>query len=45
MEELDAMLREKNPYAAVYKMMRQVLKEEYSQAQAENHPHQTVDNQ
>ena len=30
MEELDAMLQEKNPYALVYKMMRQVLKEECS---------------
>ncbi|XP_057376187.1 uncharacterized protein LOC130697273 [Daphnia carinata] len=42
MEELDAMLREKNPYAAIYKMMRQVLEEEYRRAQHENLPHQTV---
>ncbi|KZR98206.1 Uncharacterized protein APZ42_006487, partial [Daphnia magna] len=42
MEELDAMLREKNPYAAIYKMMRQVLEEEYRRAQDENLPHQTV---
>jgi len=42
MEELDAMLREKNPYALVYKMMRQVLEEEYLQRQAENLPHCTV---
>ena len=42
MEEIDAMLREKNPYAAVYKMMRQVLEEEYRQTEAENLPHQTV---
>jgi len=39
MEELDAMLREKNPYALVYKMMRQ---EEYVQRQAANLPRQTV---
>ncbi|KAI9565154.1 hypothetical protein GHT06_008929 [Daphnia sinensis] len=42
MEELDAMLREKNPYAAIYKMMRQVLEEECRRAQDENLPHQTV---
>ncbi|KAI9558408.1 hypothetical protein GHT06_015188 [Daphnia sinensis] len=42
MEELDAMLREKNPYAAIYKMMRQVLEEEHRRAQDENLPHQTV---
>ncbi|XP_046632783.1 uncharacterized protein LOC124312311 [Daphnia pulicaria] len=42
MEELDAMLREKNPYALVYKMMRQVLEEEYVQRQAANLPHYTV---
>ncbi|XP_045023162.1 uncharacterized protein LOC123467195 [Daphnia magna] len=42
MEELDAMLREKNPYAAIYKMMRQILEEEYRRAQDENLPHQTV---
>ncbi|XP_045036715.1 uncharacterized protein LOC116926850 [Daphnia magna] len=42
MEELDAMLREKNPNAAIYKMMRQVLIEEYRRAQDENLPHQTV---
>ncbi|KZS03775.1 Uncharacterized protein APZ42_033417 [Daphnia magna] len=41
-EELDAMLREKNPYAAIYKMMRQVLEEEYRRAQDENLPRQTV---
>jgi len=42
MEELDVMLRENNPYAAIYKRMRQVLEEEYIQAQAENRPHQFV---
>jgi hypothetical protein len=42
MEELDAMLREKNPYALTYKMMRQVLEEEYVRRQAENLPHYTV---
>ncbi|EFX62026.1 hypothetical protein DAPPUDRAFT_120618, partial [Daphnia pulex] len=42
MVELDAMLREKNPYALVYKMMRQVLEEEYVQRQAANLPHYTV---
>ncbi|KZS06644.1 Uncharacterized protein APZ42_029833 [Daphnia magna] len=42
MEELDAVLREKNPYAAIYKMMRQVLEEEYRRAQDEKLPHQTV---
>ncbi|EFX68723.1 hypothetical protein DAPPUDRAFT_329777 [Daphnia pulex] len=42
MEELDAMLREKNPYALTYKMMRQVLEEEYVQREAENLPHYTV---
>ena len=29
-------------YAAVYKMMRQVLEDEYHQAQAENRSHQVV---
>ncbi|KZS10733.1 Uncharacterized protein APZ42_024749 [Daphnia magna] len=42
MAELDAMLREKNPYAAIFKMMRQVLEEEYRRAEAENLPHQIV---
>ncbi|XP_046655037.1 uncharacterized protein LOC124348808 [Daphnia pulicaria] len=42
MEELDAMLREKNPYALTYKMMRRVLEEEYVQREAENLPHYTV---
>ena len=42
MEEIDAMLRRLNPYAAVYKMMRQVLEEEYRREQAENLPHRTV---
>jgi hypothetical protein len=42
MAELDAMIREKNPYASIYKMMRQVLEEEYEQAEAENRPHQFV---
>jgi hypothetical protein len=42
MEELDAMLRDKNPYALIYKMLRQVLEEEYRQDEAENIPHRTV---
>ena len=42
MEEIDAMLRRLNPYAAVYKMMRQVLEEEYRREQAENLPHRTL---
>jgi hypothetical protein len=42
MKDIDAMLREKNPYTVVYKMMRQVLEEEYRRAEAENLPHQTV---
>jgi hypothetical protein len=40
MEELDEMLRENNPYAAIYKKMRQVLEKEYLKAEAENRPHQ-----
>jgi hypothetical protein len=31
-----------NPYAAIYKKMRQVLEEEYLKAEAENRPHQFV---
>ena len=42
MQELDQMLRENHPYAAIYKMMRQVLEDEFRQAQAENRPHQVV---
>jgi hypothetical protein len=42
MEELDEMLRENNPYAAIYKKMRQVLEKEYLKAEAENRPHQFV---
>ncbi|XP_046642653.1 uncharacterized protein LOC124327698 [Daphnia pulicaria] len=42
MEELDEMLRENNPFAAIYKKMRQVLEEEYLKAEAENRPHQFV---
>ena len=42
MEEIDAMLRRLNPYAAVYKMMRQVLEEQYQRSQTENLPHRTV---
>ena len=42
MEEIDAMLRRLNPYAAVYKMMRQVLEEEYQRSETENLPHRTV---
>ncbi|KZS08018.1 Uncharacterized protein APZ42_028147 [Daphnia magna] len=42
MAELNAMLHEKNPYAAIYKMIRQVLEEEYRRAEAENLPHQIV---
>jgi hypothetical protein len=41
-EELDEILGENNPYAAINKMMQQVLEEEYLQAQAENRPHQFV---
>lgn len=40
-DELDAMLQEKNPYAVIYKMIRQVPEEEYHRAHDENLPHQT----
>ena len=38
MEQLDTMLRLCNPYAEVYKMMRQVADEEDKLAQQENRP-------
>lgn len=36
------MLREKNPYALIYKMMHRFLEEEYVRRQAVNLPHYTV---
>ena len=42
MGQLDTMLREVNPYALIYKMLRQVLDEENSRREAANLPHHTV---
>jgi hypothetical protein len=42
MEEMDEMLRENNPFVAIYNRMRQVLEEEYLQGEAENRSHQFV---
>ena len=42
MEQLDRMLRECNPFAEVYKMMRHVAEEENRLAEEENRPQMQV---